>query len=168
MNDNLRVGFGYDTHRLESGGPLRLGGVDVPAPVQLVGHSDADVLIHATIDALLGAAGLGDIGDHFPPSDEEYRGIDSTVLLSRTIGLVLKAGFTPVNLDAIVIAESPKLGKHKEEMAKKLADALDLSADRVNVKATTNEKMGFLGRAEGIAAQAVALLAKSDDPLKVP
>ena len=162
MENHYRVGLGYDTHRLESGGPLRLGGVDVPASVQLVGHSDADVLVHAVIDALLGAAGLGDIGDHFPPSDDEYCGIDSMVLLSRTFALVRKEGFVPVNVDAVIIAESPKLGKHKREMAERLAAALGLSADRINIKATTNEAMGFLGRGEGIAAQAVVLLAKDE------
>jgi 2-C-methyl-D-erythritol 2,4-cyclodiphosphate synthase len=140
--------------------------VDVPAPVQLVGHSDADVLVHAIIDALLGAAGLGDIGDHFPPSDPEYRGIDSMVLLSRAFGLIRNGGFVPVNVDAVVIAESPKLGKHKKEMAEKLAEALGLSADQVNIKATTNEGMGFLGRGEGIAAQAVVLLTKDEIPLR--
>ena len=154
----LRVGFGYDTHVLEPGGPLRLGGVDIPAEAGLVGHSDADVLTHAIIDALLGAAGLGDIGEHFPPGDERYRGIDSMELLKEAVSRVRDAGFSPVNIDATVIAEAPKLGAYKKEMARRIAEVVGLPADRVNIKATTNERMGFVGRGEGIAAQAVALL----------
>jgi len=164
MDDSYRVGFGYDSHRLEPGGPLRLGGVDVPAEVQLVGHSDADVLAHAITDALLGAAGLGDIGDHFPPSDPRYRGIDSMILLSEALDKVRTAGFSPVNVDATLIAEAPKLGDHKKRMANRLAEVLGLAPDRVNIKATTNEKMGFLGRGEGIAAQAVVLVAGNPGP----
>ncbi len=158
MKFNHRVGIGYDTHQLKPGGPLRLGGIDIPAEVELVGHSDADVLIHAIIDALLGAACLGDIGDHFPPTDEKYRGIDSGILLDETLNKIYAAGFDPINIDATIIAEKPKLGPFKRKIADHLASRLNLHKDCVNIKATTNEKMGFLGREEGIVAQAVALL----------
>jgi 2-C-methyl-D-erythritol 2,4-cyclodiphosphate synthase len=159
MTRDLRIGFGYDTHTLAPGGPLRLGGVDVPSEVALQGHSDADALAHAITDALLGAAGLGDIGDHFPPSDEQYRGIDSLLLLEEALRRVRKAGWEPVNVDATVIAEAPKLGPFKKKMGETLARVLGLDSSCVNIKATTHEKMGCFGRGEGIAAQAVALLA---------
>lgn len=163
MPTQHRIGIGYDTHRTKPGGPLRLGGVDVPSEYSLEGHSDADVLIHAIIDALLGAAGLGDIGDHFPPSEEKYRGIDSMELLKTTLGLLDDAGFELVNIDATVIAESPKLGPYKKQMAERLAKEIGLDPSWVNVKATTNEKMGFLGRGEGIAAISVALVVERSD-----
>ena len=158
MRIPYRVGIGYDTHQLKPGGPLRLGGIDIPAEVELLGHSDADVLIHAIIDALLGAAALGDIGDHFPPSDERYRGIDSGILLDETLRKIYAAGMDPVQIDATIIAEKPKLGAYKRQIADHLADRMRLPRDCVNIKATTNERMGFLGREEGIVAQAVALL----------
>jgi len=160
MKIPYRVGIGYDTHQLKPGGPLRLGGIDIPAEVELLGHSDADVLIHAIIDAILGAASLGDIGDHFPPSEARYRGIDSAVLLEETLRKIYAAGFDPINIDATVIAEAPKLGSFKRQIADHLADLMRLPRDCVNIKATTNEKMGFLGREEGIVAQAVALLVR--------
>ena len=160
MKVPYRMGIGYDTHQIQPGGPLRLGGIDISAEVELVGHSDADVLIHAIIDALLGGASLGDIGDHFPPSDEEYRGIDSLKLLDETLKKIYAAGFDPVNVDTTVIAEKPKLGPYKRQIADHLADRMRLPRDCVNIKATTNEKMGFLGREEGIVAQAVALLVR--------
>jgi 2-C-methyl-D-erythritol 2,4-cyclodiphosphate synthase len=160
MTCPYRIGFGFDSHKLSPGGPLRLGGIDIPADVETVGHSDADVLIHAIIDAILGAAALGDIGDHFPPTDDAYRGIDSMILLRRVHEKAMARRFTLVNVDATVIAEAPKLGSYKKVMARKIAEALDLPEGRVNIKATTNERMGHLGRREGIAAQAVALLAE--------
>jgi 2-C-methyl-D-erythritol 2,4-cyclodiphosphate synthase len=163
MKHSQRVGFGYDVHALRPGGPLRLGGIEVPSEVELVGHSDADVLAHAITDAILGAAALGDIGDHFPPSDPAYRGIDSMILLKKALDMAVEKGFTLINVDATVIAEAPKLGAYKKAMGAKLAEVLGLEEDRVNIKATTNEGMGFLGRREGIAAAAVALLAASSD-----
>lgn len=162
MNDFPRIGIGYDTHVLRPGGPLRLGGLDIPSSREAVGHSDADVLIHALIDALFGAAGLGDIGDHFPPSDEKYRGIDSRILLDECLEKIRESGFEPVNVDATVIAENPKLGPHKEAIARRLEERMSLPKGSVNIKATTNEKMGFLGREEGIAAMAVALIRRTD------
>ncbi|MCA9413757.1 MAG: 2-C-methyl-D-erythritol 2,4-cyclodiphosphate synthase [Candidatus Omnitrophica bacterium] len=160
MKIPYRVGIGYDTHQLKPGGPLRLGGIDIPAEVELVGHSDADVLVHAIIDAFLGGASLGDIGDHFPPSEEKYRGIDSMELLDETLKRIYAAGFDPINVDATIIAEKPKLGPYKRQIADCLADRMKLPRDCVNIKATTNEKMGFLGREEGIVAHAVALLVR--------
>ena len=158
MDPRFRIGIGYDVHQLAEGGPLRLGGIDVPADLHLVGHSDADVLAHAITDAILGAAALGDIGEHFPPSDLSYRGIDSMVLLQRALGLAAAHGFVLVNVDATLLAEAPKLGKHKEAMVRRLTEVLNLPDGRVSVKATTNEHLGFIGRGEGIAAMAVAML----------
>lgn len=163
MNERLRVGIGYDIHKASPGGSVRLGGVDIPSEIELVGHSDADVVIHALIDALFGAAGLGDIGDHFPPSDEAYRGIDSTLLLERALERVHNRGFDLVNVDTTVIAETPKLGPFKKEMARRLAELLGLPTQSVNVKATTRERLGSIGRGEGIAAQAVVLLSQRGD-----
>ncbi|MCG3197759.1 MAG: 2-C-methyl-D-erythritol 2,4-cyclodiphosphate synthase [Candidatus Omnitrophica bacterium] len=163
MNERLRVGIGYDIHKASPGSSVRLGGVDIPSEIELVGHSDADVVIHALIDALFGAAGLGDIGDHFPPSDEAYRGIDSTLLLERALERVHNRGFDLVNVDTTVIAETPKLGPHKKEMGRRLAELLGLPTQCVNVKATTRERLGSIGRGEGIAAQAVVLLSQRGD-----
>jgi len=154
----VRVGIGYDIHRFEAGRPLMLGGVAFPGETGLGGHSDADVLLHAVIDALLGAAGLGDIGQHFPPNDPAYAGASSLDLLSRTREMVGKAGFSVESLDATVIAEKPRLAAHAGTMRERIAGSLDIAATRVNVKATTNEGLGALGRGEGIAAMAVALL----------
>ena len=157
MSAERRAGIGYDSHRFaESGGRLVLGGVEVAGEPGLVGHSDADVVAHALMDALLGAAGLGDIGDHFPPDDSRWEDADSIELLGRVATLVGDGGWHVVNADVTVIAERPLLGPLKEPMAARLAGALAVAPGRVNVKASTNEGMGFIGRGEGIAAIAVA------------
>jgi len=155
---STRSGIGYDSHRLLAGRPLVLGGVAIEAERGLDGHSDADVLTHALIDALLGAAGLGDIGEHFPDSDERYRGADSIALLERVLELVRAAGFLLVNVDATVAMERPKLGAARGEIRERLAAALGLPTGSVNIKATTGEGIGFVGREEGVAALAIATL----------
>lgn len=152
------IGQGYDSHRFEAGRPLILGGVRVEHDRGLAGHSDADVLTHAVMDALLGAAGLDDIGAHFPDSDERWRGADSIELLRHVAGLLAEAGLRVVNVDATVVMERPKVGPHRAAMRAALAAALGADERRVNVKATTGEGMGFVGREEGVAALAVALL----------
>ena len=154
----MRVGFGYDVHAFCGGRPLFLGGVEIPHTHGLLGHSDADVLLHAICDALLGAAALGDIGRHFPDTDPAYKGIASMVLLRRTIALVREEGFAVNNIDATVVLQKPRLAPHISEMVSRIAEASGLSERAVNVKATTTEKLGFAGREEGIAAYAVALL----------
>ena len=160
MSAAPRAGIGYDSHRLEAGRRLVLGGVEVPgAELGLAGHSDADVLTHAVIDALLGAAGLGDIGQHFPDTDERWRDADSLDLLRSAVEAVRGAGHTPVNIDATVACEEPKLGPLRDEMRARLAEAAGLEAGAVNVKFTTGERMGFVGRGEGVAALAIATLA---------
>ena len=151
-------GVGYDSHRFAPGRPLILGGVTIPHERGLEGHSDADVLTHAIIDALLGAAGLGDIGDQFPDVDERYRDADSLGLLTSVVGLVLGAGLEVVNVDATVVMERPRLAPFRDEIRAGLALTLGVAAGRVNVKATTGEGMGFVGRGEGVAAVAVASL----------
>jgi 2-C-methyl-D-erythritol 2,4-cyclodiphosphate synthase len=151
-----RSGVGWDSHRLVEGRPLVLGGVRVPSERGLAGHSDADVLTHAVIDALLGAAGLGDIGQHFPDTDERWRDADSIELL-RTVRGMLPAA--PVNVDATVVCEAPALSPYRAAMQARLAEALDLPAAAVNVKFTTAERMGFVGRGEGVAALAIATIA---------
>jgi 2-C-methyl-D-erythritol 2,4-cyclodiphosphate synthase len=151
-------GIGYDCHRLAAGRRLILGGVEIAHELGLEGHSDADVLIHAVIDALLGAAGLGDIGEHFPDTDERYRGADSLVLLGSVVTSVIATGLEVVNVDCTVMMETPKLGPHREAIRANLAKALGLPAQRVNVKATTGEAIGFVGRREGVAALAIASL----------
>lgn len=152
-----RSGIGWDSHRLVEGRPLILGGVSVPdAPLGLEGFSDADVLTHAVIDALLGAGGLGDIGLHFPDSDERWRGADSVELLRAVRGMLGDAGLAPLHIDATVICEAPRLSPYRDEMRARLAEAVGLSSAAVNVKFTTAEGMGFLGRGEGVAALAVA------------
>jgi 2-C-methyl-D-erythritol 2,4-cyclodiphosphate synthase len=153
---NVRTGLGYDCHRLAADRRLVLGGVEIPSELGLLGHSDADVLTHAIIDALLGAAGLGDIGEHFPDTDERYRDADSIELLRRTAGFVTDAGFKIVNVDATVVLERPKLAEHKQEMRDALAAALGMARTDMNVKATRGEGMGFVGRGEGAAALAIA------------
>jgi 2-C-methyl-D-erythritol 2,4-cyclodiphosphate synthase len=154
-----RAGIGWDSHRLEPNRPLILGGVHIPAAERgLAGYSDADVLTHALIDALLGAAGLRDIGWHFPDTDARWRDADSIELLRAVLGLVREAGFAPLNVDATVACEAPKLDPHREAMTSRLAAALELDPGAVNVKFTTGERMGFVGRGEGIAALAVATL----------
>jgi 2-C-methyl-D-erythritol 2,4-cyclodiphosphate synthase len=151
-------GIGYDSHRLAPGRPLVLGGVEIPCEVGLDGHSDADVLTHAVIDALLGAAGLGDVGEHFPDSDERYRDADSLELLARVLPLVFAQGLELVNVDATVVMERPKLAPHRQAIRESLASALGIAPARVNVKASTGEGIGFVGRGEGVAALAVASL----------
>jgi 2-C-methyl-D-erythritol 2,4-cyclodiphosphate synthase len=150
------VGIGYDSHRLADGRRLLIGGVEIPHERGLAGHSDADVLVHAVIDALLGAAGLGDIGEHFPDTDERWRDADSMALLQTVAGMVSEAGLAIENIDCTVMIEAPKLAPHRQAIRESLARALALSVGDVNVKATTGERMGFVGRAEGVAALAVA------------
>lgn len=151
-----RVGIGYDVHPLVKGRKLFLGGIELAHDKGLEGHSDADVLIHALADAILGALGAGDIGHHFPNTDERWRGVSSLVFLREIRLLLEKRGAVLENIDASVIAEAPKIAPHLEKMKAKLGEALGISVDRVNLKATTNEKLGFAGRGEGIAAMAVA------------
>ena len=153
-----RTGNGYDVHRLAAGRRLVLGGVEIPFELGLEGHSDADVILHAAMDALLGAVALGDIGHHFPPGDDRYRGASSLDLLAKVMELLRSAGAQVVNLDCMVIAERPKLAPHVPLMREKIAATLGLGLSRVSVKATTNERLGFAGRGEGIAALATALV----------
>ncbi len=159
---NIRIGNGYDIHRLVPGRPLILGGqtLEHPAGLGLDGHSDADVLVHAIMDALLGALSLGDIGKYFPPTDPKWKGADSLVLLEQVMGLVRERGWSVVNVDSVVIAERPKLKPHIEAMRAAIAERMGLDPEQVGVKATTNEKLGAEGREEGISCQAVALLSK--------
>jgi 2-C-methyl-D-erythritol 2,4-cyclodiphosphate synthase len=154
----MLIGHGYDAHRFAPGRPLVLGGVRIPHDQGLAAHSDGDVLIHALCDALLGAAGLGDIGRHFPDSAAEFAGIDSRVLLRRTVGLLAGCGLTTHNADVTLVAQRPRLAPFVEQMRRCLADDLGVEPLRVNIKATTTEGMGFAGRAEGIACYAVALV----------
>ena len=159
MSAGPRSGIGYDSHRFVDGRPLILGGVEVPdAPRGLGGHSDADVLTHAVMDALLGAAALGDIGAHFPDTDERWRDADSVTLLGEVRRMLTQSGWAPMNVDATVICEAPRLGSHRDAMRRRLADAAGLGVEAVSVKFTTNEGMGFVGRGEGIAALAVATI----------
>lgn len=153
-----RVGFGYDVHQFVAGRPLMLGGVEVPHDRGLEGHSDADVLLHAISDALLGAAGLGDIGKHFPDTDPRYKGISSLLLLREVCRKLKEAGYTAQNLDAVIAAQEPKLAPYIARMNETIAAALDIPVTQVNVKATTTEHLGFVGRKEGIAAQAVVMI----------
>lgn len=157
---NIRVGFGYDVHQLVEGRKLFLGGVNIEHTMGLLGHSDADVLIHAICDALLGAANLRDIGYHFPDSDERYHNIDSKVLLRETVALLYDKGYKVGNVDATVCAEQPKLNPHIPEMQATLARVMSIDADCVSIKATTTEKLGFTGRKEGISAYATVLIEK--------
>ena len=154
------TGIGWDSHRLVEGRPLVLGGVTIPFERGLAGHSDADVLTHAVIDALLGAAALGDIGDHFPDTDERWGGADSLVLLRAVVALVAERGFAVRHADSTVVMERPKLAPHRDAMRAALAGALGVEVARVNVKASTGEGMGFVGRGEGVAAIAVVTLAR--------
>lgn len=158
---NVRVGQGFDVHALVEGRPLIIGGVTIPYEKGLLGHSDADVLLHAITDALLGAAALGDIGRHFPDTSADYAGADSRVLLRRTAALVKEAGYAVVNLDSTIVAQAPKMAPHIAAMVANIAADLDLPLDCVNVKAKTTERLGFTGRGEGIAAEAIALLKRS-------
>ena len=156
----MRVGLGYDAHQLVEGRPLILGGVAIPYHLGLLGHSDADVLTHAIGDALLGAVGAGDLGGHFPDKDPAYKDISSLILLERIMAMVRDRGFVPVNVDATVVAEKPRLAPHLPEMRARLAPILGLAPEDVNLKATTTEHLGFAGRGEGMAAYAVVLVAK--------
>lgn len=158
---NIRVGMGYDVHRLVEGRELWLGGIRIDHTLGLLGHSDADVLIHAICDALLGAANLRDIGYHFPDTGAEFEGIDSKVLLRRTTDLLRQEGWRVGNVDATVCAERPKLNPHVEEMKRTLAPLMDVTPSEVSIKATTTERLGFTGRQEGISAYAVALIEKA-------
>ncbi|OYW37742.1 MAG: 2-C-methyl-D-erythritol 2,4-cyclodiphosphate synthase [Hydrogenophilales bacterium 12-61-10] len=154
----MRIGHGYDVHVLTENRRLIIGGVDIPHHLGLAGHSDADVLLHAICDALLGAAGLGDIGRHFPDTDAEFSGIDSRILLRRVAGQLQQRRWRVGNVDATIIAQAPKMAPHIARMTAHIADDLGIAIDRVNVKATTTEKLGFTGRGEGIAAEAVCLI----------
>ena len=154
----MRIGMGYDVHRLTEGRDLILGGVKIEWEKGLLGHSDADVLIHAVMDALLGAAALGDIGKQFPDTDPAYKGISSILLLKHVANLLKENGYTVGNIDATIIAQKPKMAPHIPKMRENMADAMGIPADRLNIKATTEEGLGFTGRGEGIASQAVCLL----------
>lgn len=155
---NIRIGNGYDIHQLVSDRPLILGGVNIPHELGLLGHSDADVLTHAIMDAMLGALSLGDIGHYFPPTDPKWKGADSLKLLAQVNELILDKGWQIGNIDSVIVAERPKLKPHIEKMRDRLANVLELNPDQIGVKATTNEKLGPVGREEGIAVYAVALL----------
>ncbi|MDO8519233.1 MAG: 2-C-methyl-D-erythritol 2,4-cyclodiphosphate synthase [Deltaproteobacteria bacterium] len=154
----MRIGIGYDVHKLVEGRKLIIGGVTIPHEKGLLGHSDADVLLHAIGDALLGAAGLGDLGEHFPDSDPQYKGIDSMKLLAEVGKKIVSKKFKISNIDAVVIAEAPKLAPHREQMKMNIAEALKIPVDAVNVKATTEEGLGFTGKKEGIAAWAAVTI----------
>lgn len=154
----FRIGSGYDVHRLVEGRPLILGGVTIPHDKGLLGHSDADVLLHAMCDAILGAAGLGDIGEHFPDTNPRYKGVSSLELLKSCRNQVGNAGYRIGNVDATLLAQAPKISSFKARMKENIAHALGVSSDRINIKATTTEGLGFEGKKEGIAAQAVVLL----------
>ncbi len=156
----FRTGFGYDVHRFAEGRQLWLGGINIDHPIGLLGHSDADVLIHALCDALLGAANLRDIGYHFPDNDGEYKDIDSKILLSKTMTLLRDKGFEVGNADCTVCAEQPKLNPHIPAMQRQLAEVMQVEADSISIKATTSEKMGFVGRMEGMSAYASVLIYK--------
>jgi 2-C-methyl-D-erythritol 2,4-cyclodiphosphate synthase len=155
------VGIGYDSHRLAEGRALIIGGVHIEHDLGLVGHSDADVLTHAIIDALLGAGGLGDIGHHFPDTDPRYEGADSIALLATVAGLLQQHHFEVVNVDATVLVERPKIAPHRQAICERLASALRMPPERVNVKASTGERIGFVGREEGVAALAIASLLRT-------
>ena len=160
MKSNIRIGQGYDVHKLVEDRRLILGGVDIPYEKGLFGHSDADVLVHAVMDALLGAAALGDIGRHFPDNSDDFKNISSLILLDKVFHLLKDKGYTTINIDATVIAQRPKLASHIEDMRKNIANALQCDVDQINIKATTEEGLGFTGTGEGIAAQAVCLIEK--------
>jgi 2-C-methyl-D-erythritol 2,4-cyclodiphosphate synthase len=158
MTPKIKIGHGFDVHQLVEGRRLIIGGVDIPYERGLLGHSDADVLLHAIADALLGAAALGDIGKHFPDTDARYKGIDSRQLLRHVVELLKAKGYTISNIDATIIAQAPRMAQHIEAMRANVATDTALTLDDVNVKATTTEQLGFTGRGEGIAAEAVCLI----------
>lgn len=159
----MRIGQGYDVHKLTENRPLILGGVTIPYEKGLLGHSDADVLVHAVMDALLGAAALGDIGQHFPDTDPAYKGISSIELLKKVGELLEEKGYVIENIDSTIIAQRPKLASYRPQMVENIAEALHLDRSRVSVKATTEEGLGFTGRGEGIASQAITLLTETAD-----
>lgn len=159
----MRVGMGYDVHILTEERDLILGGVKIPWEKGLLGHSDADVLIHAVMDALLGAAALGDIGKHFPDTDPAYKGISSILLLEHVTGLLKEHGYEIGNIDATIIAQKPKMAPHIPQMRENMAAAMEIDISRLNIKATTEEKLGFTGREEGIASQAICLLTEKQN-----
>ena len=156
------AGIGYDIHRLVPGRKLILGGVEIPFEKGLLGHSDADVLLHAVIDALLGATGLGDIGMHFPDTDSEFKDISSLTLLERTYAMIKEKGYAVRNIDSTVFAEAPQISPYREQIRKKIAKVIEIDAERVNIKATSTEGLGMIGKGEGIAAICVVLLMKQD------
>lgn len=158
----VRIGTGFDAHRFVEGRPLVIGGVTIPHPLGLEGHSDSDVLLHAICDALLGAAALGDIGKHFPPSDMQYKGISSLLLFEKTVVLLAAKGYRVNNIDSVIIAEEPKMAPHIVAMCRVIAEAAGIAPGQVSVKATTTERMGFTGRKEGIAAHAVCTIVSVD------
>ena len=158
----MRVGLGYDVHKLVEGRKLIIGGVDIPHEKGLLGHSDADVLIHAVMDSIIGALALGDIGKHFPDTDEKYKGADSIKLLEFVHNLINEKGYDIGNIDCTIIAQSPKMAPHIQSMRENIAKALNTSVENINVKATTEEGLGFTGAKEGIAAQSICLLVKVD------
>jgi len=158
----MRIGLGYDSHRLAPGRPLKLGGVEIPSPAGLVGHSDADVVLHALVDALLGAAGLGDIGEWFPDTDPRWQGVDSAFFLRETLERLAEKGFRVCQADVIILAETPRLGPYKERIRHHLAQLLGLPAEQVNVKAKTNEGLDAIGRGEAIACQALVAIQETD------
>jgi len=162
MSSEIRIGHGYDVHAFTEGDHITLGGVRIPHDRGVLAHSDGDVLLHAICDALLGAAGLGDIGMHFPDSDPRWRGADSRQFVRHARELLRERGYAVVNVDATVIAEAPKLGPHRQSMRANIAADLGLDPGRVNVKATTTERLGFIGRREGLACQAVVLIARAE------
>jgi 2-C-methyl-D-erythritol 2,4-cyclodiphosphate synthase len=155
---NFRVGYGFDVHALQEGRPFTLGGITIPSSFGPLGHSDADVLIHAICDALLGAAALGDIGMHFPDNSNEFKNIDSKILLKRVIALLIEKNYSVVNIDSTVILEKPKIASHIISMRETLSGIIKIPVEDISIKATTNEKMGYVGRQEGVCAHAVALI----------
>lgn len=159
----MRIGIGYDSHRFEAGRRLVLGGVEIAHDVGLAGHSDADVIVHAVIDALLGAAALGDIGTHFPPTDERWRDADSIELLRAAVHVLAEINYQVVNVDATVICEAPRVGPHVDEMRDRIAGAIGISPRHVSIKGKTNESMGWIGRGEGAATMAVAAIDRIED-----
>lgn len=163
----MRVGQGYDSHRFQQGRPLILGGVEIPGHPGLSGHSDADAVAHAVTDALLGAAGLGDIGTHFPPADPRWKNADSMELLAAVVQLLEGENYQVVNVDATVVAETPKIGPHADAMRRRLAEVIGISPSHVSIKGKTNEGMGWVGRGEGIAVLAVALIDTPEDQDRV-
>lgn len=156
----FRIGHGYDVHRLTEGRPLIIGGVNIPHEAGLLGHSDADVLVHAIMDSMLGALALGDIGKHFPDTDERYKGADSIELLRQVAKIIGTNGYSVANIDSTILAQAPKMAPHIDQMRKNVADAIGIDVSRVSVKATTEEKLGFTGEKKGIAAHAVCLLTR--------